>query len=74
MTDALIEKATTNIDRDLTELVDAIVAAVDIDRSWEIDRLQEALEPFGAAGMFAAELRLSGTGSVGELCCCEEWL
>jgi hypothetical protein len=51
------------------ELVDAIVAAIDLDRSTEVDRVQIALGPFGLADMFSEELRLSGVPSATwELC------
>lgn len=46
-------------DPTLVDLVDALVATVDANRVHELDRLREALEPFGAAGMFNAELRLN---------------
>jgi hypothetical protein len=45
------------------ELVDAIVAAVDVDRSFEVDRLRLALESFDLDESFADELRLSGVSS-----------
>jgi len=57
-------------DRDVAELVDALVEAVDLDRWAEIDRLRTALEPFRATAMFDAELRLNGTTSDGEWCIC----
>jgi hypothetical protein len=63
-------------DRDIVALVDAVVAAVDTDRSWELERIADALTPFGGAGLFTEELRLNGTPS-GErcgLCDTEDWL
>jgi hypothetical protein len=63
------------VDRDLVVLVDALVAAVDTGRSWELDRLEAALAPFGAGELFSNELRLNGTAS--EDCCvcsAEGWL
>ncbi len=57
-------------DQDLGELVDALVEAVDIERTSEIDRVRNALEPFGGAALFAAELRLSGRPSEYEGCIC----
>ncbi len=63
------------VDRDLVVLVDALVAAVDIGRSWELERLEAALAPFGAVELFSSELRLNGTASE-ECCVCsaEGWL
>lgn len=60
----------TLLDRELAELVDALVEAVDTGRWVEIDRLRSALEPFGAASLFDAELRLNGTVSIDEDCIC----
>jgi len=54
----------------LVDLVDALVAAVDAGRSQEIDQLRFALEPFGGAHLFDAELRLNATPSVPEFCIC----
>ena len=49
---------------DLVDLVDALVEAVDTDRATTpIDRVQAALQPFGASTLFAAELRLNGRSS-----------
>jgi len=45
------------------ELVDAIVAAVDLDRSDEVIRLTSALGCLGLDEAFADELRLSGVPS-----------
>lgn len=62
-------------DPTLIDLVDSLVAAVDTDRSEEVARLREALEPFGAAGLFGDELRLNGAPSTEcSLCVCEVWL
>ncbi len=44
-------------------LVDALVEAVDTDRVDAARRVQAALEPFGAASLFAAEVRLNGRSS-----------
>ncbi len=62
-------------DRDLTALIDAIVAAIDIDRSWEIDKLRTALEPFGGSALLQAEIRLNGSPTIPEWCICggEAW-
>ena len=62
-------------DRDVTELVDALVEAVDVNRWAEIDRLRSALEPFRATAIFDAELRLNGTTSDSQWCICggEAW-
>ena len=57
-------------DRELYDLVDAIVAAVDINRTDEITQLAYALEPFGGTALFRAELRLNGTVSVNDWCVC----
>ena len=63
------------VDRDLVDLVDALVAAVDTARSWEVERVQAALAPFGAATIFAHELRLNGMSSCDEcVCSAEGWL
>lgn len=62
-------------DSALVELIDALVEAVDLNRSWEVDRLRNALEPFGACVLFDSELRLRGTASPVEGCICggEVW-
>lgn len=57
-------------DQDLGELIDALVEAADIERASEIDRVRSALEPFGGAALFSAELRLSGRPSEYEGCIC----
>lgn len=57
-------------DQELTDLVDALVEAIDTNRFHEIDRVRTALEPFGASALFDAELRLSGTASIEEWCIC----
>lgn len=46
-------------------LVDALVEAIDTDRSDAVTRVQAALEPFGASSLFSAELRLNGRSSEG---------
>jgi len=56
-------------DFELIDLVDAIVAAVDIDRTDEVTQLRQALDPFGAVYLFDAELRLNGTNSNDHWCC-----
>ena len=62
-------------DPTLIDLVDTLVAAVDLDRGEEVARLREALEPFGASSLFDDEVRLSGTRSSElDTCCCEGWL
>ena len=59
----------------LTDLVDSLVAAVDIGRAEEVVRLRESLEPFGAATLFSDELRLNGARSIDlDQCLCEVWL
>ena len=63
----------TRIDLDLVELVDALVAAVDLDRSWEVDRVTIALEPFGGSRLFVDEIRLNGSASAVD-CVCRDWL
>jgi hypothetical protein len=45
------------------ELVDAIVGAIDTDRTDEVRRVQDSLEPFGLDDAFADEIRLSGVPS-----------
>ena len=61
-------------DRDLGELVDAVVAAIDTDRAWEVERVASALQPFGGADMFVDELRLNGAPSSDCPCRAEGWL
>lgn len=60
----------------LIDLVDSVVAAVDLDRVTEIGRLREALQLFGASGLFDDELRLNGTRStaIDQPCFCNAWL
>jgi hypothetical protein len=48
---------------DLVELVDAIVAAVDLDRAEEVRRVSAALDHLGLVDSFNDELRLSGVPS-----------
>lgn len=62
------------VDPDLVELIDAVVSAVDTDRSWEVERVAAALEPFGGGALFGDELRLNGTGSTECPCRAEGWL
>ncbi len=57
------------MDRELTELVDAIVEVAD--RARDMGRLRLALEPFGGSSLFDAEIRLNGTFSA-EFCICDE--
>lgn len=57
-------------DHELTALIDALVEAVDMPRWAEVDRVRSALEPFGGAAQFDAELRLNGVASVDEWCIC----
>ncbi len=57
-------------DPELLDLVDALVEAIDINRCLETERVRSALEPFGGAALFAAELRLNGAPSVDEDCIC----
>jgi hypothetical protein len=45
------------------ELVDAVAAAVDQNRTDEVARVREALEAFGLGQAFADELRLIGWAS-----------
>ena len=54
--------------RAASELVDAIVEAVDIGRTAEVERLRVALGSVGLADAFDAELRLSGLVS------CSDWI
>jgi hypothetical protein len=57
----------------MVELVDALAEAVDV---WDaVERVRVALEPYGATGLFDAELRLNGVASAGEWCLCGgmEW-
>jgi len=63
------------VDRDLVDLVDALVAAVDTARTWEVEQVQAAVAPFGGSGLFASELRLNGTASCEQCVCSSEgWL
>ena len=57
-------------DPELLDLVDALVEAIDTNRSHETDRVRSALEPFGGAALFDAELRLNGAPSINEDCIC----
>ncbi len=74
-TSPLIEATETDCterhrDRDVAELVDALVQAVDLNRWADIERIRIALEPFRAVAMFDAELRLNGIASPDERCIC----
>ncbi|MEM9562169.1 MAG: hypothetical protein AAGA93_06120 [Actinomycetota bacterium] len=44
-------------------LVDALVEAIDTDRTTAVDRVRDALTPFGGSTLFDAELRLNGSSS-----------
>lgn len=57
-------------DQTLTDLIDALVEAIDTNRYLEVDRVRSALEPFGGAELFDAELRLNGSASVDDWCIC----
>lgn len=62
-------------DRELVDLVDALVAAIDRSRTWEVEQVQSALAPFGASALFDYEFRLNGTASLdGCICQAEGWL
>ncbi len=67
---AMMTSTTKAIDHELNDLVDALIEAVDMNRYAEVDRVRSALEPFGGAELFDAELRLNGTASVDEWCIC----
>jgi hypothetical protein len=56
---------TTQLDPIVSTLIDALVEAIDTDRDDAVHRVQAALEPFGAASLFTAELRLNGRSSEG---------
>ncbi len=51
------------VDSEAVELVDAIVAAVDVDRTDEVNRVRAALQHLGLDQAFADEVRLSGLPS-----------
>jgi hypothetical protein len=61
--------------RAVVDLVDVVVAAVDVDRVEELARLRGVLAAFGGAALFDAELRLNGTtrAESGCECCGEGW-
>lgn len=63
-------------DPTLIDLVDALVEAIDLDRTDAVNRLREALEPFAATGLLNDELRLNGIRSSDHdhRCLCEVWL
>ena len=65
-----IRRPTRRADAALTALVDSLVQAVDMNRDYEVNRLRNALEPFGATALFDAELRLNGIASLDEWCIC----
>jgi hypothetical protein len=44
-------------------LVDALVEAIDTDRTIAVDRVRDTLGPFGGTVLFDAELRLNGRAS-----------
>jgi hypothetical protein len=48
---------------DLVTLIDALVEAIDTDRDDAVDRVRDALGPFGGSTLFTAELRLNGWSS-----------
>lgn len=56
----------------LVELVDAVAAAVDVDRFDEVHRVRAALAAFGGGVLFDAELRLTGQPSTEHFCCLGE--
>ena len=59
-----------SLDRDLLELVDAIVEAIDVARDSAVDRVRSALEPFAGEALFDAEIRLNGAAAFHEGCIC----
>ena len=57
-------RTTTHIhSAELMALVDALVEAIDTDRTDAVDRVRDALAPFGGSTLFTAELRLNGRSS-----------
>jgi len=48
---------------EVVELIDAIAAAVDIDRPEEVERVRWALDFWGLGDAFSDEVRLSGVPS-----------
>jgi hypothetical protein len=50
-------------DKDLVDLVDAIVAAIDLARTWEVEQVRTVLAGLGAERAFTEELRLNGRWS-----------
>lgn len=48
---------------ELVTLIDALVEAIDTDRDDAVDRVRDALGPFGGSPLFTAELRLNGSSS-----------
>jgi hypothetical protein len=59
---------------DLVELVDAVAAAIDLERTWEIERVTAAFESLGLGAIFTSELRLTGQRSKPCPCGSEGWL
>lgn len=59
-----LEPSSHRADDTAQELVDSIVAAVDLGRATEIEHVRRALEPLGLSEAFTSELRLSGVESV----------
>jgi hypothetical protein len=64
------------VDPLVVDLVDSVVAAIDIDRTAEVYRVRDALRVLDAVGLFDDELRLNGTSSTDHEhpCICEVWL
>lgn len=48
---------------EMLALIDALVEAVDTDRAEAVDRLRDALTPYGVATLFVSELRFYGRSS-----------
>jgi len=59
-----LRRTNSRIDQTNLDLVDAVVAALDSDRSAEVERVRSAFEPFGLDEAFVIELRLSGIASL----------
>lgn len=59
----LMETDSATVSEDGQELVDAVVAAIDITRAGEVTRVHDALDFLGLAEAFADELRLTGVPS-----------
>ena len=56
-------RTTSTYSAELMALVDALVEAIDTDRTTAVDRVRDALGPFGGSTLFDAELRLNGRSS-----------